>query len=61
MVTVFPGEEVKLRPDHTFTDGQIVALEPRTISKSYAMNKWPEPQIVEIQNKVHGFAVEQIP
>lgn len=27
-----------------------MALEPRAISKSYAMNRWPEPQIVKIQN-----------
>ena len=49
-ITIFPGEKVKLKPDHVFAEGESVALEPRTISKSYPYSKWPEPQIIKIEN-----------
>ena len=47
---VFPGETVSFVPDHSFEEDQYVALEPRTISKSYPNNRWPEPQIVRVSN-----------
>ena len=45
---VFPGEGIFLTPDHTFKEGQYVALEPRTLSKSYPINNWPEPHVARI-------------
>ncbi len=47
-VYVFPGENITFGPDHSFQEGQYVALEPRTLSKSYSHNMWPLPQIVRI-------------
>ena len=39
-----------LKPDHVFNHGDNVALEPRTMSKFYPYYKWPEPQIIKIEN-----------
>ena len=47
---VFPGETVSFTPDHNFEEGQYVALEPRTLSKSYPNNLWPDPQILRVWN-----------
>ena len=39
-----------LKPDHVFNNGDNVAVEPRTLSKFYPYHKWPEPQIIKIEN-----------
>ena len=47
---VFPGEVISFTPDHHFEEGEYLALEPRTLSKSYPLNHWPEPQVVRMSN-----------
>ena len=43
--TIFPGEILYLTPEVDYPDGEIVVLEPRLISKTYATSLWPQPQL----------------